>query len=186
MKKINYLALFRGINVGGKNVIKMDFLKEIFEKMGFYDVKTYIQSGNVLFNDIEINKEKLARKIEETLLKKTNYEIMVLVITLSEFEDIIKDIPKDFESNTKKYTYDVLFLMDTLNPKEIMNKIKMVKGEDKIYEGKKALYVKRFSEKLTGSYIVKALKISPNITVRNYKVTKELYELMQERNNNMK
>jgi uncharacterized protein (DUF1697 family) len=107
MKKINYLALLRGINVGGKNVIKMDFLKKIFEKMGFNDVKTYIQSENVLFNDIEINKEKLARKIEETLLKNTNYKIMVLVITLSEFEDIIKDIPKDFENNTKKYTYDV-------------------------------------------------------------------------------
>jgi hypothetical protein len=76
--------------------------------------------------------------------------------------------------------------MDTLKPKEIMNKIKIVEGEDKIYEGKKALYVKRFSEKLTGSYIVKALKISPNITVRNLKVTKELYELMLERNNNIK
>jgi hypothetical protein len=63
--------------------------------------------------------------------------------------------------------------MDTLNPKEIMNKIKMVEGEDRIFEGKKALYVKRFSEKLTESYIVKALKISPNITVRNYKVTKD-------------
>jgi uncharacterized protein (DUF1697 family) len=185
MEKISYLALLRGINVGGKNVIKMDFLKEIFEKMEFYDVKTYIQSGNILFKDTEIEKEKLARKIEKTLLKNTNYEIMVLVITLSDLENIIKDIPKEFGNNIKKYTYDVLFLMDKLKPKEIMNKIKMVEGEDKIYEGKKALYVKRFSEKLTGSYIVKALKISPNITVRNLKVTKELYGLMLERNNNI-
>ena len=185
MEKISYLALLRGINVGGKNVIKMDFLKDIFEKMGSYDVKTYIQSGNVLFKDTEIDKDKLAKKIEKTLFKNTNYEIMVLVITISDLEDIIKDIPKEFENN-KKYAYDVLFLMDTLKPKEIMNKIKLVEGEEKIYEGKKALYVKRFSEKLTGSYIVKALKISPNITVRNLKVTKELYELMLERNNNIK
>jgi len=186
MEKNSYLALLRGINVGGKNVIKMDFLKEIFEKMGFYDVKTYIQSGNVLFKDIELEKVKLAKKIEEALFKNTNYEIMVLVITLSDFEKIIKDIPEEFGNNIKKYAYDVLFLMDTLKPKEIMNKIKMVEGEDKIYEGKKALYVKRFSGKLTGSYIVKVLKISPNITVRNLKVTKELYELMLERNNNIK
>jgi uncharacterized protein (DUF1697 family) len=185
MEKINYLALLRGINVGGKNVIKMDFLKDIFEKMGFYDVKTYIQSGNILFKDTEIEKKKLARKIEKTLFKITNYEIMVLVITLSDFKNIIKDIPEEFGDN-KKYTYDVLFLMDTLKPKEIMNKIKMVEGEDNIFEGKKALYVKRLSEKLTGSYIVKALKISPNITVRNLKTTKELYELMLERNNNIK
>jgi uncharacterized protein (DUF1697 family) len=186
MEKINYLTLLRGINVGGKNVIKMDFLKEIFEKMGFDDVKTYIQSGNVFFKTIEIEKEKLVKKIEEALFKNTNYEIMALVIELSDFKDIIKEIPKEFGNNIKKYKYDVLFLMDTLKPKEIINKIEMVEGEDKIYEGKKALYVKRFSEKLTGSYIVKALKISPNITVRNLKVTKELYKLMMERINNVK
>jgi len=182
MEKISYLALLRSINVGGKNVIKMDFLKQIFENMGFYDVKTYIQSGNVLFKDIEMEKEKLARKIEEALFKYTNYEIMVLVITFSDLEKIIKEIPKDFDNNIKKYTYDILFLMDTLKPKEIINKIKIIEGEDKIYEGKKSLYVKRLSEKLTGSYIVKVLKISSNITVRNFKVTKELYELMLERN----
>jgi len=182
LENINYLALLRGINVGGKNVIKMDLLKEIFEKMGFFDVKTYIQSGNVLFKYNEMEKDKLIRKIEKTLFKNTNYEIMVLVMTLPDFEKIIKDIPEEFE-NIEKYTYDVLFLMDKLNPNEIMKKIKIVEGEDKIFEGKKALYVKRLSEKLTGSYIVRALKISPNITVRNLKVTKELYELMLERNN---
>ena len=168
MEKISYLALLRSINVGGKNVIKMDFLKQIFVNMGFYDVKTHIQSGNVLFKDIEIEKEKLARKIEKELFKKTNFEIMVLVLTFTDLEKIIKEVPKDFGNNYEKYTYDILFLMDSLKPKEIINKIKIIEGEDKIYEGKKALYVKRFSEKLTGSYIVKALKISSNITIRNF------------------
>jgi uncharacterized protein (DUF1697 family) len=86
MEKISYLALLRGINVGGKNVIKMDFLKKVFEKMGFYDVKTYIQSGNVLFKDIEVEKDKLTKKIEEALFKNTNYEIMILILTLSDFK----------------------------------------------------------------------------------------------------
>jgi uncharacterized protein (DUF1697 family) len=182
MGKTNYLALLRAINVGGKNTIKMDELKKIFEKMQFSDVKTHIQTGNILFFDNEKDKLKLARKIEKALLNETKNEIMVLILTLSDIKDIIKDIPKEFGNNNEKYKYDVLFLIDPLKPKDIMNEIKIIKGEDKIFEGEKALYVKRLAEKLTGSYIVKALNISENITVRNLKITKELYKLMLERN----
>ena len=182
MEKINYMALLRAINVGGKNILKMDELKRIFEKMLFSDVKTYIQTGNVLFDTNEKDKIKLAKKIEKTLLDETNKEIMVLILTLSDIKDIIKDIPKEFGENNEKYKYDVLFLIDPLKPKDIMNQIKIIDGEDKIYGGKKAIYVKRLAKKLTGSYIIKALKISENITVRNLKITKEIYKLMLERN----
>ena len=51
MDKIKYVALLRGINVGGNNIIKMDELKQIFEEIGFSGVKTYIQTGNVIFDD---------------------------------------------------------------------------------------------------------------------------------------
>ena len=182
MVKTNYLALLCAINVGGKNVIKMETLKKIFEKMQFSNVKTYIQTGNVFFADNEKNKLKLAKKIEKALLDETKNEIMVLLLTFADIAAILKDVPKEFGIDNKKYKYDVLFLIDPLIPKDIMNEIKIIKGEDKIYAGGKALYVKRFAEKLTGSYIVKALKISQNITVRNYKITKELYKLMLERN----
>jgi len=182
MEKTNYLALLRAINVGGKNILKMDELKRIFEKMLFSNVKTYIQTGNVLFVTNKEDEIRLAKKIEKTLLDETNNEIMVLILTFSDIKDIIRDIPKEFDENNEKYKYDVLFLIDPLKPKDIMNNIKIIDGEDKIYEGKKALYVKRGVKRLTGSYIEKALKISENITVRNLKITKELYKLMLERN----
>jgi len=57
MDKIDYIALLRGINVGGKNTIKMDELKKIFKNIGFTDIDTYIQSGNVLFKDYEKTKK---------------------------------------------------------------------------------------------------------------------------------
>ena len=72
MEKIKYLALLRGINVGGKNIIKMDELKKIFEGMKFTDVKTYIQSGNVIFLDYENDQIKIQKKIERSLFKKLN------------------------------------------------------------------------------------------------------------------
>jgi uncharacterized protein (DUF1697 family) len=182
MEKINYLALLQGINAGGKNTFKMNELKSIFENIEFTDVETYIQSGNVFFKDYEKDKTKLANNIKKTLLEKTHNEIQVLVLTLNDIKNIIKDIPKDFGLDSEKYKYDILFLIESLTSKEIMNNIKITEEEDKIYEGEKALYVKRYAKKLTGSYIVKALHISPNITVRNLKVTKKLYELMVERN----
>ena len=60
-----YIALLRGINVGGKNIIKMETLKQLFIDMEFSDVKTYIQSGNVVFSTKEVDREKLVRTIEK-------------------------------------------------------------------------------------------------------------------------
>ena len=185
MEKIDYLVLLQGINVGGKNTIKMDELKKIFEKMKFSDIKTYIQSGNVLFKDYENNKLKLAKRIEKTLLNEFKDGIKVTILTFSEIEDILNNIPNDFGKDNKKYKYDILFLLEPFIKEGIMEKIKTIKNDDKICEGEKVFYVKRNTEKLTGSYITQVLKISPNITVRNLNTTKKLYELMLERKENV-
>ena len=73
---MDYLALLRGINVGGNNIIKMDELKKTFEELNFSDVKTYIQSGNVLFKDAEKDRMKISEKIEKALLGKLNTRLV--------------------------------------------------------------------------------------------------------------
>jgi len=65
-----YISILRGINVSGKNIIKMDSLQEMYEGLGFQKVKTYIQSGNVVFQSPETNLEELERIILESLLKR--------------------------------------------------------------------------------------------------------------------
>ena len=181
MEKIDYLVLLQGINVGGKNIVKMDELKKIFEKMKFTDIKTYIQSGNVLIKDYENDKLKLIKRIEKTLLNEFKDGIKVSILTLFEIENILNNIPNEFGKDNKKYKYDILFLIEPLKNEGIMEKIKTMKGDDKIYEGEKVFYVKRNTEKLTGSYITQVLKIAPNITVRNLNTITKLYELMLER-----
>ena len=69
-----YVALLRGINVGGKNIIKMVDLKSCFETMGFSDVITYIQSGNIIFKTPEENKYVLTQQIEKGLSEQFNYQ----------------------------------------------------------------------------------------------------------------
>lgn len=87
-----YIALLRGINVGGKNIIKMADLKKAFEDLGLNEVKTYIQSGNVLFKSDE-EEETLRKKIEHKI--ETTFEMCIHVVlrTAEEFESIIKSCP---------------------------------------------------------------------------------------------
>jgi uncharacterized protein (DUF1697 family) len=181
--KNNYLALLRGINIGGKNSVKMDFLKGIFEEMGFNDVQTYIQSGNVLFKDSEKNKAKLTKLIEEKLFEKLDIQINVLILTMNEIENILSNKPLGFGEEHEKYKYDIVFLIEPLMTKEVMSNMETKKGEDEIIEGKNVFYIKRLIAKLTGSYLTTIMKTPmwQNITIRNLKTTKKLYELLLER-----
>jgi uncharacterized protein (DUF1697 family) len=89
---IIYIALLRGINVGGKNIIKMAELKLVFESMGLCDVKTYIQSGNVLFKTYEVE-EDLHKKIEHGIEKAFGFVVPVILRTATELEHIIENCP---------------------------------------------------------------------------------------------
>ncbi|MCL2128215.1 MAG: DUF1697 domain-containing protein [Treponema sp.] len=145
MEKTDYLALLRGINVGGNNLIKMDELKNIFIGMSFTDVKTYIQSGNVLFMDHEKNKFKLVKKIEKTIFDKLNMKINVLTLTFNEIKNILNNIPEGFGKENEKFKYDIVFLIEPLLTKNVMKEMQAKKGEDQIFEGEKVLYIKRLS-----------------------------------------
>ncbi|MDD2284537.1 MAG: DUF1697 domain-containing protein [Paludibacter sp.] len=77
-----YLALLRGINVGGKNIIKMSELQACFEGMNLTDVQTYIQSGNVIFKSSEQDRIKLSARIEQVLTLKFRYTSKIALNSL--------------------------------------------------------------------------------------------------------
>jgi len=91
-----HLALLRGINVGGNNIIKMADLKACFEEMGFTNVVTYIQSGNVLFDveDSEIN--RFTTTIEQKLSEQFSYASRIVLITREKLLGIIQNAPTGF------------------------------------------------------------------------------------------
>ena len=182
MDKIKYVALLRGINVGGNNIIKMDELRKIFEEIGFSDVKTYIQTGNVIFNDTEKDKLKLTENIEEILLKEIKSKINIVILTFSEMTEIIIKKPEGFGENDEEYKYDVIFLIEPLKTKDAIKEFNPREGVDKIYAGKKVLYHSILKKERTKSHITKILesKIYSKISIRNWNTTKKLYELMKE------
>ncbi|SDG95500.1 DUF1697 domain-containing protein [Desulfosporosinus hippei] len=89
---IVYIALLRGINVGGKNVIKMAELKKVFEAIGLCDVKTYIQSGNVLFKSNQ-GEEFLRGKIEHEIKAVFGFPFTVILRTSAELEQLVSNCP---------------------------------------------------------------------------------------------
>ena len=87
-----YIAFLRGINVGGQKIIKMEKLKEIFESLQFQNVKTYIQSGNVMFESTEDSPDILC-KIEAELESVLGYKVTSIIRTADELEKVIEQNP---------------------------------------------------------------------------------------------
>jgi uncharacterized protein (DUF1697 family) len=176
-----YLALLRGINVGGKNIIKMADLKASFESMGFSDVTTYIQSGNVLFQSDEKDKEVLTKRIEAGLSKKFKYEARLVVISHKELKDIVQSAPHGFGRDPETYRYDVIFLKEPLTPKEAMKSVRTKEGVDNAHAGKQALYFSRLISKASSSYLTKIIGLPAyqNMTIRNWNTTTKLLALME-------
>jgi uncharacterized protein (DUF1697 family) len=103
-----YVAFLRAINVGGRNLIGMDELIRIFTSAGFKNVRTYIQSGNVIFDSASANSSAVRKKIEKKLHAALGFEVPVILCMLSELEEMIKTTPfKQAPAGT-----DVVFLAD--------------------------------------------------------------------------
>jgi uncharacterized protein (DUF1697 family) len=180
-----YLTLLRGINVGGKNIIKMSDLMSCFKSIGFVDVLTYIQSGNVIFKTRETNKTHLTQQIENALTKQFNYDSKIVLLSQIQVETVIKDAPIDFGIFPDKFKYDVILLKEGFTPNEIINRIKTKEGVDSAFAGSITLYFSRLISKLTQSRLknVMTLPEYQNMTIRNWNTIKEILNLMNKNTN---
>ncbi len=181
MATVKYLALLRGINVGGKNIIKMADLKLCFEKMGFTDVLTFIQSGNVLFASNEKNAIKLTAKIEKELSGKFKYRSSVVLISYIQLRTVVEAAPKGFGKNQDAYRYDVVFLKEPLEPGEALKHVQIKTDIETASAGKHTLYFSRLICKATQGRLVKiiSLPVYQNMTIRNWNTTSKLLALME-------
>src|SRR5690606_13828646 len=163
---MRYICLLRGINVGGNNIIKMIDLKKSFEEMGFDEVKTYIQSGNVIFDSDEIDLIKLEKDIEKILSEKFNYQSKVVIISHEQLTRIIQNAPKDFGVYAQDYRYDVLFLKFPLSSKEALGKILIREGVDNVTAGEDVLYFSRLISKARSEEHTSELQSRENLVCR--------------------
>ena len=176
-----YVALLRGINVGGKNLIKMTDLKACFEGLGFKEVRTYIQSGNVLFSAAGLSQANLTKRIEETLSKTFNFQSRVVVRSLKQMKEIVTQAPKGFGSAPATYRYDVIFLKAPLIAARAMESVTTKEGVDRAIAGKGVLYFSRLISRAAQSHLTRTITmpVYQSMTIRNWNTTTKLLSMME-------
>jgi uncharacterized protein (DUF1697 family) len=117
-----YIALLRGVNVGGKSIVSMAALKGCFEGLGFSSVRTYINSGNVIFSAEREDADKLASRIEAALDRMFDPGVRVLVKTREGLERLAAAIPEEWANNTETRC-DVMLLWPTIDNPEILKEL---------------------------------------------------------------
>ena len=180
-----YVLLLRGINVGGKNKIPMAELKGLLEELGFKDVVTYIQSGNVVLRSA-LGAKALSAKIEKSLPKRFKLDsslIKILALERSTFKKVVAQAPKEFGTDEGNYRYYVLFFMGTRTSKA-MKEIEVRPGVDQAWQGDAAIYYRLpslTSPNATKSYLNKVVQkpIYAALTMRNWKTTTKLLEILE-------
>ena len=176
---MRYVALLRGINVGGKTLIKMADLKACVEKLGFDDVSTYIASGNLLFASDEKDAAKLEAKLERAIEKRFELPVKVVVLDRTAYRRIVKAIPKgwigdkDRRSNVAfvRRGVDAKKIVRELAPDPEIEEVKAVNGAV-MWSTRRDALNKSVMRKLIGGAAYKEL------TVRNINTTLKLQDLL--------
>ena len=179
---MKYLALLRGINVGGNNIISMAELRNCLEDAGFENVTTYIQSGNVLFESSPRAATRLAKKIESALSERFGYTALIVLVSGAQLENVIKEAPAEFGNNSAQYRYDVIFLRPPLRAPDILPTLKLKEGVDEAFANNHVIYCRRLISKVSQSKLPKLVShpAYKSMTIRNWNTTSKLHELMQQ------
>ncbi|MCU6712107.1 DUF1697 domain-containing protein [Paenibacillus sp. J5C_2022] len=175
-----YVALLRGINVGGNNKIDMKELKKTFERVGMNNVKTYINTGNIIYTHQTMTKGEMVSLLEEAIHADFGLHIRVVVRSLNEFRNVIDALP-DTWVNDQTMKCDVLFLWDEVNDESVMEQLPLKPEIDRVVYAPGAVIWSSDRENVTKSGLSKIIgtKLYKLITVRNVNTTRKIYELMQ-------
>jgi uncharacterized protein (DUF1697 family) len=173
-----YIAMLRGINVSGHKIIKMERLRVAFEDMGFANVKTYVQSGNVVFATAE-PPAGLAAKIERTILNGFGFDVPVLTKSSKELQEIVKRNPFVKDATIDPAKLHVTFLSDDppRNALELLQPLAV--GAEQVRLVSRAVYLYcpngYGNTKLNNTAIEK--KLSCRATTRNWATTNKLLKM---------
>jgi uncharacterized protein (DUF1697 family) len=178
---MRYVALLRGINVGGKSLVKMADLKTCVEELGLDNVSTYIASGNLLFESGERSAAKLEKKIERAIERRFRLPVKVIVLGRSTYAGIVKAIPKSWVGDTSlranvgfvHRSADARQVVHELQPDVAIEEVKAINGAI-LWATTRAALNRSVMRKLIGGAAYKEL------TVRNLNTTLKLQELLAE------
>jgi len=178
-----YVALLRGVNVGGRNKIPMADLRRAVEDLGYADVRTFIQTGNVLFG-ASGGADSVASMLEAMLRRDFELdsdEVMVRVLNRAQLASIVDEAPHRFGGQPGVYKYDVAFLKGVTGD-EVLAHLRVNAEVDAVWARPDAVYYRRLTSKLTQSRMsqIVSTPVYRYLTIRNWNTTTKLLALMDE------
>lgn len=175
---MRYVALLRGINIGGANQMKMEDLKAVFSELGFENVKSYVNSGNLAFNTKKTIENKLIDKIETAVESKFGRRVHIMVREQKDIERILKNNPFDGQFESHKHMH-VLFLKEPMSAeKEQLLQASALPGE-RYHVNEREIY-NLLPKGVAGSLLTKGFfekKPVVPFTGRNWRTVEKLAEL---------
>lgn len=176
-----YIALLRGINVGGRNKVSMPELKKQFEQNGFNEVKTYINSGNIIFSTNEANEKELKEKCEALIVSRFHLSIPVVIISAADLMTALNHAPSWWDQE-KDAKHNAIFVMPPATVDRVFQEVGIIKPEyEKVDHYGRLIFwsapIKTFSRtrwsKVVGS------SVYDHITIRNANTVKKLLQLIK-------
>jgi uncharacterized protein (DUF1697 family) len=176
-----YVALLRGINVGGRNKVAMADLRAAFGDGGYAGVRTYIQSGNVLFQS-DGPATSLESDIESALERRFGVPLVVVVMSHTQLRKVVQRAPRGFGAEPGAYHSDVLFLKAPLTAKQAMGVVELREGVDQAWPGDGVVYFARLSAKRVQSRMSRIVGTPEykQMTIRSWSTTTRLLDLLDE------
>jgi len=174
-----YVALLRGINVGGHAIMAMSQVVALFERQGLANVRSYIASGNVIFQTEMIHPRVLEEKIEEALAAAfRGYDAKVIVLNKTEMQRIVRELP--WKRVNPAMRYNVIFLRHSIDSRSIFEGLEPKRGVETIKYAPGVLYWAAKRSDLSASSMAKLSRspIYKEVTVRTVNTVKKLAELM--------
>jgi uncharacterized protein (DUF1697 family) len=176
---ITYIALLRGINVGGNKIIKMQELKAMFQSLQFNNVRTYIQSGNVVFESGEVSSSRVGEVIEQEIKATFGFDVSVMIRTLEELERTLANNPFNLSNEVDFKRLYVSFLAAEPSADSLEKLHPYENGADKLRIVGKELYV-LYEISVSKSALFKVSMdklLGMPVTARNWNTVNKLVEM---------
>ena len=175
-----YVAFLRGVNVGGKNTVRMADLKSCFDSLGYTAVRTYINSGNVLFSADSDSERELERNIEAALHAQFGQPITAMVRSRKDINGLLAHVPQRWLAATPEYKFEFFFLHHSVdNPDVLKNFSPKTDIEELLYFPRTLLwFVNRAA--ITRSNVIRVIgtPLYSHISVRSANTVRKIAELM--------
>lgn len=179
-----YIALLRGINISGKNKISMPLLKVAFEDIGFLNISTYINSGNVLFSSKNNDKSEISNRCKAMIEERFMLDIPVAIISLKELSEVLYNAPEWWDINSdEEVIHQAIFLIPPVTIEEVYKAVGKAKPEyEQVGYYKNVIFwsAPRATLSKTRWYKIASSSVNNKVTIRNASTTKKLLLLSNE------